>query len=123
MGGRSSAFAAVALLVIPSTVDAKDGSHPVPYSGAEYLKNFALSVCISDAYKSEEVTKDSKDAAAGYFNLGNFPIEAYEETEALAKTFLAKEYRGVHGEKLILMKCIDLFYSKELARLIRKYNK
>jgi hypothetical protein len=106
-----------------STVDAEDGSGPVPYSGAEYLKNFALSVCISNAYKSAEVTKDSKDAAAGYFNLGSFPIEAYEEAEALGKTFLAKKYRGIHGGKLTLMKCIDLFYSKELARLIRKYNK
>jgi hypothetical protein len=36
MGYRSSAFAALALLVMPSAVDAKDVGGPVPYSGAEF---------------------------------------------------------------------------------------
>jgi hypothetical protein len=120
---KSKVFVALAFLVAPSTVAAEDTNVRVEYSSAQYLKNFALSVCISDAYKSEEVVKDSLHAAGGYFELGSFPIEAYEETRALGNRFLAKEYRGIHGEKLILMKCIDFFHSKELKQLVRKYGK
>ena len=95
----------------------------VHYSPGVYLKNFALSVCISNGYGAEEVTKDSRIAAGGYLELGSFPIEAYEETDALSKVFLAKEYRGIRGGKLTLMKCIDLFHSKELQQIIDKYDK
>lgn len=109
------AFAALVLLIGPSAVDAKDthvlvqkDTHvPVQYSAAEYLKNFALSVCISHGYQSDEVVKDSSAAAGGYFQRGSLPIEAYEEAEALAKGFLSKEYVGMHGGKFTLMKRID----------------
>jgi hypothetical protein len=120
---KSTVFAASALLAAASIAHAKDTDVPGHYSAAEYLKNFALSVCISDGYKSEEVVKDSRAVAGGYFELGSLPIEAYEEAEALAKRFLAKDYQSKHGEKLTLMKCIDLFHSKGLERIIKKYNK
>lgn len=112
----------LAFLAAPSNVDANDTDVRVEYSAVQYLKNFALSVCLSDGYKSEEVVKDSSAAAGGYLELGGFPMEAYEEAAALGKKFLAREYKSVHGEKLTLMKCIDLFHSKELDQLARKYN-
>ena len=123
MSCKSSVFIALAFLVAPSIVHAKDADVHVHYSPGEYLKNFALSICISDGYKSDEVVKDSLAAAGGYVELGSFPIEAYEEAAALGKRFLAKEYLGIHGEKLILMKCIDLFHSKELDQVVTKYEK
>ena len=116
-------FVVSACLVAPLIVHAEDTGVRVPYSAAEYLKNFALSVCISDGYKSEEVVKDSLAAAGGYLELGGLTMEAYEEAEALAKKFLAKEYQSKHGEKLTLMKCIDLFHNKELEQLVNKYDK
>jgi hypothetical protein len=123
MGSKFKLLVALALLAAPSSVDAKDTDVRVEYSAVQYLKNFALSVCISDGYKSEEVVKDSSDAAGGYLEFGGFPMEAYEEAEALGKKYLAREYKSIHGEKLTLMKCIDLFHSKELDQLARKYNK
>ncbi len=123
MGAKISAFAALALAIGPSAIVAKETHAPVQYSAAEYLKNFALSVCISHGYKSDEVVKDSAAAAGGYLERGSFPIEAYEEAEALAREFLSKEYAGVHGGKFTLMKCIDLFNGKELERLTQKYSK
>jgi hypothetical protein len=123
MGSKFKLLVALALLAAPSSVDAKDTDVRVAYSAIQYLKNFALSVCISDGYKSEEVVKDSSAAAGGYLELGGFPMEAYEEAEALGKKFLAKEYNSIHGEKLTLMKCIDLFHSKDLDQLARKYDK
>ena len=119
----SVAMATIAFLAAPLVVDAKDANVRVEYSPAQYLKNFALSACIADGYKSDEVMKDSKAAAGGYLELGSLPYEAHEAATLLGRKFLAKEYRSVSGEKLILMKCIDFFHSRELEQLAKKYSK
>jgi hypothetical protein len=115
--------AAIAFLLAPLVADAKVDRARVEYSPIQYLKNFALSACIADGYKSDEVTKDSRAAAGGYLELGSFPFEAYEEAASLGKTFLAKDYQGKSGEQITLMKCIDLFHSKELDQLAKRYGK
>jgi len=117
----SKVVAAIAVLAAPLLADAADGR--VQYSPIQYLKNFALSTCMADGYKSDEVVKDSSAAAGGYLEPGSFPFEAYEEAAALGKKFLAREYQGKSGEKLTLMKCIDFFHSKELDQLAKKYGK
>ena len=122
----SKAIAATAFLAAPLVVEAqepKDANVRVQYSAVQYLKNFALSACIADGYKSDEVMKDSKAAAGGYLELGSLPHEAYEEAALLGKKFLAKEYKSASGEKLTLMKCIDFFHSRELDQLAKKYRK
>jgi hypothetical protein len=113
----------IAFLLAPLVADAEVDHVRVEYSPIQYLKNFALSACITDGYKSDEVTKDSKAAAGGYLELGSFPYEAYEKAAALGKKFLAKDYQSFTGEQLTLMKCIDLFHSKELDQLAKKYGK
>jgi hypothetical protein len=117
------AAAAIAFLVVPLLDDAKVANVRVAYSPIQYLKNFALSTCIADGYKADEVVKDGSAAAGGYLELGRFPFEAYEEAALLGKKFLAKDYQSISGEQLILMKCIDLFHSKELDQLAKKYGK
>ena len=91
------------------------------YSPVQYLKNYALSTCLADGYKSEEVVKDAAAAARGYLEFGELPLEAYTEATLLGRKFLSKEYKSMSGEKLILMKCIDFYNSKELDRLAKKY--
>lgn len=119
----SKLVAAIAFFVAPLLVDAKAESVRVKYSPIQYLKNFALSTCVADGYKSDEVMKDSTAAAGGYLELGGLPFEAYEEAASLGRKFLAKEYQSKSGEKLTLMKCIDFFHSKELDQLAKKYGK
>lgn len=111
--------AAVLVFVVAPTLAAAETR--VPYSPAEYLKNFALSICLADGFTPEEVHKDSLAAAGGYSQLGSLPLEAYAEAETLARQFLAKTYESPSGDKLTLMKCIDLFHSKELDRITTKY--
>lgn len=123
MSSKFLVFVALAFFAAPSLAAAEEADPRVQYSAAQYLKNFALSVCIADGYKSEEVAKDSKAAAGGYVELGSAPIKAYEEVEALGKTFLAKDYPSIHGGQITLMKCIDFYHSKELAQLVKKYEK
>jgi hypothetical protein len=119
----SKVAAAIAFLVAPLFADAKVANVRVEYSPIQYLKNFALSTCIADGYKSDEVVKDSSAAAGGYLELGSFPFEAYEEAALLGKKFLAKDYQSISGEQLTLMKCIDFLHSKELDQLAKKYSK
>ena len=117
-----SKIAAISALLLASTLaDAVADTARVEYSPIQYLKNFALSVCLADGYKSKDVVKDSLAAAGGYSELGSLPFEAYEEAETLAKQFLAKKYLSISGEQLTLIKCIDLFHSKELDKLAKKY--
>jgi hypothetical protein len=115
--------AAIAVLLAPLLADAKDANVRVEYSPIQYLKNFALSTCIADGYKSDDVVKDSNAAAGGYLELGSFPFEAYEEAASLGKRFLAKDYQGKSGERVTLMKCIDFFHSKELDQLAKRHSK
>lgn len=91
------------------------------YTPIQYLKNYALSSCIADGYQSKDVVNDASAGANGYKELGSLDIDAYNEATVLGRKFLAKEYLSQSGEKLILMKCIDFYHSKELDRLAHKY--
>jgi hypothetical protein len=124
MRGNLKLAATIALLTASLMANAGAAEPRVPYTPVQYLKNFALSVCLGEGFKSDaDVAKEATAAAGGYLELGKFPFEAHEEAAALAKKFLAKEYLSMHGQKLTVMKCIDLFHSKELDRLARKYNR
>jgi hypothetical protein len=94
----------------------------VRYSPIEYFKNYALSTCLSQGYKEEQVSKDSAAAARGYLELGSFPLEAHTAAVVLGMEFLKRPYQSISGESLTLMKCIDFYHSKELDQLARKYR-
>jgi hypothetical protein len=98
-----------------------NGTEKKHYTPIQYLKNYALSSCIADGYQSKEVVNDASAGANGYKELGSLDIDAYNETSVLGRKFLAKDYLSQSGEKLIIMKCIDFYHSKELDRLARKY--
>lgn len=95
----------------------------VEYSPAGYFKNYALSACIARGYSSKETVGDAMASAGGYFELGGHPSGAYPEAIRLAEEFLKREYKSYGSdERLTLMKCIDLYHSKELDELTRKYR-
>ena len=88
------------------------------------FRNYAFCACIAEGFKSSEVVSEANAAAGGYVELGAHPIEAYQEAVALARRFLGKKYTSKRGEaKLTLMKCIDLYNSRELDGLVRKYER
>ena len=108
-------------LALVSSVCYGDGIEKKHYTPIQYLKNYALSSCIADGYQSKDVVNDATAGANGYKELGSLDIDAYSEAAVLGRKFLAKEYLSQSGEKLVLMKCIDFYHSKELDRLARKY--
>lgn len=110
-------------LALVSSACYGDGIEKKHYTPIQYLKNYALSSCIADGYQSEDVVNDASAGANGYKELGSLDIDAYNEAAVLGRKYLSKEYLSQSGEKLILMKCIDFYHSKELDRLARKYAK
>ncbi|PNU28399.1 type VI secretion protein [Serratia marcescens] len=91
----------------------------IDYSPAEYLKNYALSVCIAEGYSAKEVKNDAA-AARGYMEFGDYSLEAHTAVRGLAKEFLAKPYDSMSGETMA--KCIDLVHSQALQAIIKKYQ-
>lgn len=94
----------------------------VKYAPTEYFKNYALSSCIADGFKSIETKSDATAAASGYLELGNYPLEAHTEATLLGRKYLKKKYTSITGSNLILMKCIDFYHSKELELIAKKYQ-
>lgn len=92
----------------------------IDYSPAEYLKNYALSVCIAEGYSAKEVKNDAAAAARGYMEFGDYSLEAHTAVRGLAKEFLAKPYDSMSGETMA--KCIDLVHSQALPAIIKKYQ-
>jgi hypothetical protein len=117
----SQVSAAIALLSFAMAGIAQ----PVPpkLSAADDFMNYALSTCLADGYKSEEVVKDAAASARGYLEQGGFPLEAHTEATVLGREFLKRDYPSFSGQPLVLMKCLDFYHSKELARLVGKYGK
>ena len=92
------------------------------YSSEDYLKNYALSVCIAEGYSAAEVKNDAAAAARGYTEFGNYSLEAHTAVRNLAKQFLARQYDSMSGEPMTMAKCIDLYHSQELKQIISKYK-
>lgn len=92
------------------------------YTAEQYLKNYALSACLADGYKSPEIVNDATASANGYKELGSIDIDAYNSVLSVVRTTLKKEYLSQSGEKLTTMKCIDLYNSKELDTFVKKYS-
>ncbi len=92
-------------------------------SPANNLRAYALMVCFGDGFPGDKTLEhETTRAARFYIENGEYPIEAYNEAAELAATFLKKNYLSEKGEKWTAMKCIDLQHSKELIKLVKKYE-
>lgn len=92
------------------------------YSSDDYLKNYALSVCIAKGYNANEVKNDAAAAARGYNEFGSYSLAAHTAVRKLADDYLARHYDSQSGEPMTLAKCIDLYHSRDLDSLLKKYR-
>jgi hypothetical protein len=91
------------------------------YTAVQYLKNYALSTCVADGFRTGDVFKDAAASARGYMELGDLAMEAHTEATTLGRKFLAQEYKSASGTSLTMMKCIDFYNSVELETLAQRY--
>ncbi len=85
---------------------------------ARLLKNWTLSRCLAQAFNDEEVKADAAAAAAVYLELGKQPIETYEKINVLITRALQQHATSSTGKDLRTLKCLDLYGSRELDRLV-----
>lgn len=94
-------------------------------SYAQNYKDMALAFCISKAYAtSSSANADAMATADGLDQWTNYDADASTgQLEKLVHNYLARNYLSIEGEnvKLNLLKCIDLYHSKELAALTKRY--
>ena len=90
-------------------------------SQAELLRDYALARCLSQAFPGSPLAPDANASAAGYLERGRVSADAYAEVVKLADEFLARKYPSLSGQALQTMKCIDLFHSSELDRVVGRY--
>jgi len=87
------------------------------------LKNWALSACLAISSKDAGAKADANATASAYMEFGRQRIEAYEELRKLAEKYATLRYSGSIPSEFNTMKCIDLFHSGELDRLVTKLTK
>lgn len=88
-------------------------------SRAAVLKKWTLSRCLSRAARETPFGDDAAKTAAAYLEMGNAPIEVYEELDVRAEEVIRRKRTGSVEGDYTTMKCIDLFESEELDRVVR----
>jgi hypothetical protein len=86
---------------------------------ATILKKWALARCLAKAGSNSPAGDDAAKTAAAYLEMGTAGIDTYEKLEALAGSYLEREYTGSVKNSYNTMKCLDLFESDDLDRMAR----
>lgn len=86
------------------------------------FKKFTLSICLGTAFKEKGIKSDANKAANSYRIKGNMPPEAINDSRELVDNWLKRNYLSKSGDQIQIMKCIDLYESKELLNMYKKYT-
>jgi hypothetical protein len=100
---------------------AKEPSHPITYDEPTLLRNYALSQCVARAYNDVAVVEDGKAAAGAYLEAGHVGPDVYGDIVKLVEAKLRENYPGKSGDQRQLMKCIDLYWARDLQRIVAKH--
>jgi len=112
-----------------STADGGDSQALLPEAAfrtyAQNYKDLALASCIARAYSEEpKAAADAGATAAGLDAAWTRydPEKGSGEIARLVDQYLARQYHSIHGPeiRLDLMKCLDLYHSKELETLAER---
>ncbi len=88
------------------------------YSQEMLLKNWALSRCLAKTYDDEKVRDDANATASAYLEYGKQSIETYNQLDELVDKYVNLAYGGSVKSDFNTMKCIDLYHSKELRKMV-----
>ncbi|WP_338849271.1 type VI secretion system amidase immunity protein Tai4 [Massilia sp. W12] len=120
-----------ALAFIPPVSNAKNGATHSPQAGmrtyAQNYKDMVLASCIASAYANEK--KAAIDAGSSVSALRDWTYYDLEKSPDAVKTlieaYLARDYHNplveseVKGVRFDLLKCLDLYHSKDLDSLVK----
>lgn len=112
----------IATVLFSTTIFSLQVNAKAEYTSEQYIKNYALSVCVAKGYNNKQVKDDAAAAARGYLEFGDYSLTAHSAVRKLADEFLAKEYNSQSGEAMVLTKCIDFYHSAELDKLVKSWD-
>lgn len=131
---RSIRWSAALLACAMLSAAARASDRPVdgPQAGARtYAQNFkdmVLASCLARAYENDPgASTDAGSSVAALRDWTDFDMEkSPEAVEALVDQFLARDYANplveseVKGVRFDFLKCLDLYHSKALDRLVKR---
>lgn len=82
-----------------------------------------MSVCLAYVATDQAARDDANASASAYMEFGRQDVAAYDALRALAQRYAKRTYSGSVPGQFNTMKCIDLFHSAELRRLVVKLSK
>lgn len=124
-----AALATIAMPLCASAGDALTGDSPdAPLrTNAQNYKDRMLATCIAMAYKDAPTAhQDASITASVFIEWTYYDVEnSGKEIEGLLNRYLGRDYRnpleGYAGARFDLLKCIDMYHSKELEAQVRKF--
>lgn len=115
------------LLCSPLTaVAGKDRITALDRTNGVNYKDMALASCIAEAYKGSPAGKDATDTAATYLEWTYYDLDkGNAAVDKLVEKYLHRDYstpiEGYADAKFDLLKCFDMYHSRELDEQVRKY--
>lgn len=94
-------------------------------NNATNFKDRALAYCIAQAYKDSPAGQDATKTGGAFLDWTYYDLTANPALDALIAKYLGRDYstpvEGYADIKFSLLKCFDMYHSKELDQLVRKY--
>jgi hypothetical protein len=108
------------------TAVAADNVGAIHRTNAQNYKDRALAACISAAYPGSPAGEDAGITQSAFLEWTYYDDEpGNAATDQLVKKYLQRDYsnpvEGYAGAKFDLLKCIDMYHSRELDEQVRKY--
>lgn len=94
----------------------------IDYSPAEYLKNYALSVCIAEGTQQKRSKTMPRPPLGVTWSSAIILWKRIPPSGRWQKNFWQSPMTACLGEPMTMAKCIDLVHSQELQAIIKKYQ-
>lgn len=126
-------YAALSIYTLfPSPANAADSADTSPQAGgrtnAQNYKDMVLASCMEQAYRADRgAAADAGSSVSALRDWTYFDMEkSPDAVKLLVDGYLAKDYSNplveseIKGIRFDLLKCLDLYHSKELEDLVRR---
>ena len=117
--------ALLALLFCSAAYAGADKIDAIHRTNAENFKDRALSACIATANKETPAGNDARIATSAFIEWTYYDDKANAAVDKLIEKYLSRDYsnpvEGYAGVQFNTLKCLDLYHSRELRDLVRRY--
>jgi hypothetical protein len=120
------AFVALVLCSALTAIAGESNITAISRTNAENYKDRALALCISEAYKGSPQGDDAKKSMSAFLEWTDYDDDkGNPAVDLLVEKYLRRDYstpvEGYAGANFNLLKCIDMYHSRELNIQVRKY--